>query len=118
MERLTLELGLGDDHNLMSQQNAEIHSKDRRAVRDDFTFFFFMSAAGQLGLNDSYQVANAYAMTSLVDLEEFVDPCSVQLAQKLEEVAKNSKTVELGVLLQYYALDVSDCLYSRLSIGF
>jgi hypothetical protein len=53
------------------------------------------------------QVAHAYAMTALVDLQEYVDPCSILLVDKLEKVAKGEKTIELGKWLQYYALDAS-----------
>ncbi|RHZ65482.1 cytochrome P450 [Aspergillus thermomutatus] len=51
-------------------------------------------------------VANAYSMTSLLELESAVDSCSEIFINQLGRFANNKKPVDLGIWLQYYAFDV------------
>ncbi len=50
--------------------------------------------------------ASAYAMSSLVGYEPFVDECSSILSQRFEELAKCQEPIDLGHWLQFYAFDV------------
>lgn len=62
--------------------------------------------------NDQYHrdqkklVANSYSLTSLLDMEFAVDSCTKLLIQRLDEYATQSKPVDLGEWMQYYAFDV------------
>ena len=49
-------------------------------------------------------VANAYSMSSLVELEPLVDQCSAILQKKLDGIV--NKPFDLGVWVQWYAFDV------------
>ncbi|KAF7167617.1 hypothetical protein CNMCM6106_003096 [Aspergillus hiratsukae] len=51
-------------------------------------------------------VANAYSMTSLLELESAVDSCTEIFINQLGRFAKNGTPVDLGMWLQYYAFDV------------
>ncbi|KAJ5619145.1 hypothetical protein N7510_003129 [Penicillium lagena] len=51
-------------------------------------------------------VANAYSMTSLLDLEPAVDSCTKILISQLGNSADRKSPVDLGTWLQYYAFDV------------
>ncbi|KAL2000136.1 hypothetical protein VTN02DRAFT_3523 [Thermoascus thermophilus] len=51
-------------------------------------------------------VANAYSMTSLLDLEPAVDSCTDILISQLGRLADSATPVDLGAWLQYYAFDV------------
>jgi cytochrome P450 len=50
--------------------------------------------------------ASAYAMSSLVGYEPFVDECSAIITQRFSEIATSGKTVNLAHWLQCYAFDV------------
>ncbi|GIJ87091.1 hypothetical protein Asppvi_005994 [Aspergillus pseudoviridinutans] len=51
-------------------------------------------------------VANAYSMTSLLELESAVDSCTDIFIKQLARFANSKKPVDLGMWLQYYAFDV------------
>jgi cytochrome P450 len=51
-------------------------------------------------------VANAYSMTSLLELEPAVDSCTEIFINQLARFANSKKPVDLGMWLQYYAFDV------------
>ncbi|KAL1962436.1 hypothetical protein VTN77DRAFT_9707 [Rasamsonia byssochlamydoides] len=51
-------------------------------------------------------VANAYSMTSLLELEPAVDSCTEIFIAQLRRFAVAKKPVDLGAWLQYYAFDV------------
>ena len=51
-------------------------------------------------------VANAYAMSTLLGMEEYVDQCSTLLLREFAKFAKASKACDLSPWLQYYAFDV------------
>lgn len=49
-------------------------------------------------------VANAYSMTALVEMEEFVDNCSKVFMERLGEFAQSKERFDLGHWLQCYAV--------------
>ncbi|RDW79279.1 cytochrome P450 [Aspergillus mulundensis] len=51
-------------------------------------------------------VANAYSMTSLLELEGAVDSCTELFLSRLRDFADKKRPVDLGTWLQYYAFDV------------
>ncbi|KAL4737147.1 cytochrome P450 [Aspergillus similis] len=51
-------------------------------------------------------VANAYSMTSLLELEPAVDSCTTLFLSRLRDYADKKRPVDLGTWLQYYAFDV------------
>ncbi|KAL2856972.1 cytochrome P450 [Aspergillus pseudodeflectus] len=51
-------------------------------------------------------VANAYSMTSLLEMEPAVDSCTEIFFSRLRDFADQKKPVDLGTWLQYYAFDV------------
>ncbi|KAL4975564.1 cytochrome P450 [Aspergillus desertorum] len=51
-------------------------------------------------------VANAYSMTSLLELEPAVDSCTSLFLSRLRDFADKKQPVDLGTWLQYYAFDV------------
>ncbi|GIK05161.1 hypothetical protein Aspvir_009263 [Aspergillus viridinutans] len=51
-------------------------------------------------------VANAYSMTSLLELESAVDSCTEIFVNQLARFANSKRPVDLGMWLQYYAFDV------------
>jgi hypothetical protein len=51
-------------------------------------------------------VANAYALSTLLGMEEYVDQCSTLLLRQFEKFAKNKDVIDLSPWLQYYAFDV------------
>ncbi|KAL4746079.1 hypothetical protein BDW72DRAFT_185667 [Aspergillus terricola var. indicus] len=51
-------------------------------------------------------VANAYSMTSLLELETAVDSCTTLFLSRLRDFADKKRPVDLGTWLQYYAFDV------------
>lgn len=52
------------------------------------------------------KIAGAYSMTSLVQLEPFVDECTAILKTRLEEFAKSGTTIDISHWMQCYAFDV------------
>lgn len=52
------------------------------------------------------QVANAFSMTSLLDLEPAVDSCTEIFTAQLRTFADSETPIDLGTWLQYYAFDV------------
>lgn len=50
------------------------------------------------------KVANAYSMTALVEMEQFVDNCSAVFMERLNEFAQNKQMFDLGHWLQCYAV--------------
>ncbi|KAK0119669.1 hypothetical protein ONS95_011106 [Cadophora gregata] len=51
------------------------------------------------------KIANAFSMTSLLELESGIDSCSKFFMEKLHQVAGGGEPVDLGVWLQYYTFD-------------
>ena len=51
-------------------------------------------------------VANAYALSTLLGMEEYVDQCSTLLLRQFEKFAKNGEILDLSPWLQYDAFDV------------
>jgi Cytochrome P450 len=51
-------------------------------------------------------VANAYALSTLLGMEEYVDQCSTLLLRVFEKFAKRREVVDISGWLQYYAFDV------------
>lgn len=51
-------------------------------------------------------VANAYALSTLLGMEEYVDQCSTLLLREFAKFAKANKPCDLSPWLQYYAFDV------------
>lgn len=51
-------------------------------------------------------VANAYSMTSLLELEPAVDSCTEIFRSRLQDFADKQRPIDLGTWLQYYAFDV------------
>jgi len=50
------------------------------------------------------RVANAYSMTALVEMEEFVDNCSKVFMERFGEFAQSKERYDLGHWLQCYAV--------------
>jgi Cytochrome P450 len=50
------------------------------------------------------KVANAYSMTALLEMEQFVDNCSSVFVKRLGEFADSKATFDLGHWLQCYAV--------------
>lgn len=50
------------------------------------------------------KVANAYSMTALVEMEQFVDLCSAIFMTRLGEFAGSKTTFDMGHWLQCYAV--------------
>jgi len=51
-------------------------------------------------------VANAYALSTLLGMEEYVDQCSTLLLREFEKFAQRKQVVDISPWLQYYAFDV------------
>ncbi|KAJ5678478.1 uncharacterized protein N7477_004111 [Penicillium maclennaniae] len=51
-------------------------------------------------------VANAYSVTSLLELEPAVDSCTEIFCSQLQDFADKKRPIDLGTWLQYYAFDV------------
>lgn len=51
-------------------------------------------------------VANAYSLTSLLELESAVDSCTEIFQSRLQDFAEKRRPIDLGTWLQYYAFDV------------
>lgn len=51
-------------------------------------------------------VANAYALSTLLGMEEYVDQCSTLLLRQFAKFAKTKEIVDISPWLQYYAFDV------------
>ena len=64
------------------------------------------------------KVANAFALSSLLDMEPAVDSCTKLLMEKLDHFAKSSTPVDLGMWMQYYAFDVVGELCFAEKLGF
>jgi hypothetical protein len=69
-------------------------------------------------------VANAYALSTLLGMEEYVDQCSTLLLRQFAKFAKTKEIVDISPWLQYYAFDVvgelgiySTLLSSNLGFG-
>ncbi|KAJ5197949.1 pisatin demethylase [Penicillium cinerascens] len=63
-------------------------------------------------------VANAYSMTSLLELEASVDSCTQIFLSQLRNFADRKASVDLGVWLQYYAFDVVGEITFAKKLGF
>ena len=50
------------------------------------------------------RVANAYSMTALLEMEQFVDTCSAVFMMRLEEFSDSKQVFDLGHWLQCYAV--------------
>ena len=62
-------------------------------------------------------VGNAYAMSSVLDSEVYIDQCSDLFLQRLGEMAQAGQTVDLGHWLQMYAFDVVTELFYGKAFG-
>lgn len=64
-------------------------------------------------------VGNAYAMSSVLDSEPYVDQCSDLFMERLGEMARqgDKKPIDLGHWLQMYAFDVVTELFYGKSFG-
>ncbi|KAK4948640.1 hypothetical protein LTR10_012644 [Elasticomyces elasticus] len=62
-------------------------------------------------------VGNAYAMSNVLDSEQYVDQCSNLFIQRLGEMAQAGQTVDLGHWLQMYAFDVVTELFYGKAFG-
>lgn len=63
-------------------------------------------------------VANAYAMTSLLELEPGIDSCTKVFTPRLDDFSNQNAPVDLGAWLQYYALDVVGEITFAKKLGF
>ena len=52
------------------------------------------------------KIAAAYSMTSLVQMESFVDDCTTVLKTKLEQFAASGASIDISHWMQCYAFDV------------
>ncbi|RSL94996.1 hypothetical protein CDV31_014094 [Fusarium ambrosium] len=52
------------------------------------------------------KIASAYSMTSLVQVEPFVDDCTALLIQKMNEFASSGSSVDIAHWMQCFAFDV------------
>jgi Cytochrome P450 len=50
------------------------------------------------------KVVNAYSMTALVEMEQFVDECTAIFMQRLREFADFNTALDMGHWLQCYAV--------------
>ena len=65
------------------------------------------------------KVANAYALSSVLQLEDKVDNCGMLFMRRLEEdFESKGKPVDLGTWLQYYAFDVIGEITFASKLGF
>ena len=51
-------------------------------------------------------VSNAYAMSTLLGMEKYVNECSTLLLQQFAKLAHKEMPVDISGWLQYYAFDV------------
>jgi len=63
-------------------------------------------------------VANAYSMTSLLELEASIDSCTQIFLSQLRKSADQKAPVDLGEWLQYYAFDVVGEITFAKKLGF
>lgn len=63
-------------------------------------------------------VANAYSMTSLLELEPAIDSCTQIFTSQLGKFANQKTPVDLGTWLQYYAFDVVGDVTFAKKLGF
>ena len=64
-------------------------------------------------------IANAYSMSSLLEMESKVDECSVLFMQQLNDrFASKGKPADLGTWLQFYAFDVVGEISFDKKLGF
>lgn len=63
-------------------------------------------------------VANAYSMTSLLELEPAIDSCTQIITSQLGNFANQKAPVDLGTWLQYYAFDVVGEITFAKKLGF
>ncbi|KAL4893001.1 cytochrome P450 [Aspergillus ambiguus] len=63
-------------------------------------------------------VANAYSMTSLLELEDAVDSCTRIFMDQLRTFANRKASADLGTWLQYYAFDVVGEMTFAKKLGF
>jgi hypothetical protein len=53
-------------------------------------------------------------MQTITQLEQFVDPVTTRLVEILEKAATKQESIEMGHMLQYYAMDTIGELAVRL----
>ena len=70
------------NYNLFALTNPERHSKERR------------------------KVASLYSMSTLVSYEQHVDSCNSVLCERLQDLARSDKLVNVPNWMQFYAFDV------------
>lgn len=63
-------------------------------------------------------VANAYSMTSLLELEDAIDSCTRIFVSQLRNFVDRKASVDLGMWLQYYAFDVVGEISFAKKLGF
>lgn len=64
------------------------------------------------------RVQNVYSMSSVMSYETYVDQCADMFAQRLAEIAKAGRPVNLAYWLQAYAFDVIACITFGGRFGF
>ncbi|KAI0441043.1 cytochrome P450 [Xylaria telfairii] len=78
----------------------------------------FADRSIQRHANTRRQLQNTYSMTSLVSYEPYVNVCSELFSQRLSEMSKAGKPVDMGHWLQCYAFDVIGQITYGKRIGF
>ncbi|KAK9381370.1 cytochrome P450 [Kockiozyma suomiensis] len=63
-------------------------------------------------------VANAFAMSSLLEMESAVDSCSQLFMQNLHRMSATGAAIDLGTWMQYYAFDVVGEVCFAQKLGF
>ncbi|KAF9891576.1 hypothetical protein FE257_003587 [Aspergillus nanangensis] len=63
-------------------------------------------------------VANAYSMTSLLEMEDSVDSCTGIFMDRLREFCDRKRPLDFGAWLQYYAFDVVGEVTFAKKLGF
>ena len=63
-------------------------------------------------------IANAYSLSSLLEVEPAVDSCTALLTTQLSTLAENKTPIDLGMWLQYYAFDVVGEMVFARKLGF
>ncbi|KAF1930890.1 pisatin demethylase [Didymella exigua CBS 183.55] len=74
--------GQPDEYNMFSEPCLDAHAKLRRPL------------------------AQLYSLTTLLSYEPFVDTCNSILLKRIEEYAKEGKTLNVREMMQFYAFDV------------
>ncbi|KAJ6004050.1 hypothetical protein N7522_005695 [Penicillium canescens] len=68
--------------------------------------------------NQKRNIANAYSLTSLLEMEPAVDSCTAMFTSQLAKFADSKTPIDLGIWLQYYAFDVVGEMTFAKKLGF